>query len=128
MNNVILSDWYAQPIHCPFCGEALWPSDGASCKHLLYIISAGNFVGREARFDMRLSANDYVDTNWPEFCREEIHKYGQPYDVANRIRQTFTNSVEYEIQGPTDSSYVCFASLDEELCGWGYSHQSPYVG
>ena len=34
-------------------------------------------------------------------------------------------SMKYEIRNPSGSSFIGFAALDDELCGWGRNHQSP---
>jgi hypothetical protein len=41
---VVLQGWYAQPIHCPFCGEKIEPPETIGCKHHLYLIFSGQFV------------------------------------------------------------------------------------
>jgi hypothetical protein len=125
-NLVVFDNWYAQPIHCPFCGEALPADEQVSCKHLLYIISAGNFCTRSELFDQELGLEPESGPCWPELSRDEIHLLGKPYEVANRVRGRMDVSIEYEIRNPSDSAFIGFAALDDELCGWGRNHQSPY--
>jgi hypothetical protein len=123
-NCVVLYDWYLQPVHCPFCGVAQEPNEENPCKHLLYIIASGNFVFRSPRFDANLpsEANDI----WPEFSREDKKKLGEPITVANAILEALPNGTEFEISGPSDSAFLGFAAIEDELCGWGRNHQSPY--
>jgi len=106
MNEVIITDWSA-PVHCPYCGVALEPNGSAACDHVLYIISSGNFVERSARFDQSLGVAQ--GSCWPEFSREEIERLGRPYDAASRVRLSFTDNMEFEIRGVTDSAYVGYA-------------------
>lgn len=125
-NTVVLEGWYAQPIHCPFCGASLMPDDGESCKHLLYVISGGDFVARSHRFDRLLGLEPGEGACWPFFSQEEKKRLGKPFDVADRVRGELVASLEYQINNPGDTTCVGYAALDEELCGWGVDHQSPY--
>lgn len=126
MNRCTLSKWYFQPVHCPFCGEALAPDEGLSCKHLLYIISAGNFVSRSDRFDQALGLALGDGDFWPEFGIEDKSKFGDPHVAACKVLETLPAHLEFQIDGPTDSVLIGFAALDEELCGFGKDHKSPY--
>jgi hypothetical protein len=123
-NRVVLERWYAQPIHCPFCGAALEPNEEVACKHLLYIISGGNFVLRSDRFNQTLEID--VGEFGPEFSLKEKARFGSPESAAAGVLGMLPNGVEYEIVAPTDSAFVGFAAFEEELCGWGIDHQSPY--
>lgn len=126
VNKLVLENWWAQPIHCPFCGEALQPDDQVSCKHLLYVIAAGNFLFRSKRFDEALGIEPESGVLWPEFTEAESSIHGCPYDVAIKILGMFINNLGYENRGPTDSSMVGFAAMEEELCAFGVVHCSPY--
>lgn len=124
-NSITLCNWYAQPIHCPFCGEAMEPDEGLSCKHLLYVIAAGNFISRTERFDQLLNEEFGESDGWPEFLTSDINQIGDPYEVANKIRNKF-ESVEFDIQTPTDGTFIGYAAFFEELCAFGKDHASPY--
>jgi hypothetical protein len=126
-NKVVFENWYDQPIHCPFCGAALDPSDRNNCKHLLYVILDGNFMMRSARFDMALGIEPESGECWPEFTAEERNRFGPPRMIVNSVRDEFVNSIEFHIQDPGDVCLIGFAALDEELCGCGRDHQSPYA-
>jgi hypothetical protein len=126
-NKVVFLNWYAQPIHCPFCGTALEPTEQVSCKHLLYIIHGGNFIIRSARFDAALGVEPESGEWWPEFGEEEKARFGPPHLVVNLVRDAFVNSIEFHIDDPGDVCLIGFAALEEELCGWGIHHQSPYA-
>ena len=126
-NKVVFENWYAQPIHCPFCGASLDPPEQDACKHLLYIIHGGNFITRSARFDRALGIEPESGDWWPEFGTEEKERFGKPHMVVNAVRDHFVNSIEYHIDDPGDVCLIGFAALDEELCGWGIRHQSPYA-
>lgn len=125
-NTVVLESWYAQPIHCPFCGAPLRPDEDVSCKHLLYVISGGDFVARSRRFDTLLGIEPGEGACWPFFSNDEKQRFGKPLDVANRVREQLVASLEYQIYDPGDATCIGYAALDEELCGWGLDHQSPY--
>lgn len=125
-NTVTLDAWYAQPVHCPFCGEAIAPVDGASCKHMLYIIGDGNFLYRSEQFDRLIGIVPGEGPCWPEFSTSEKNSLGNPHDVATRVREQLVASMEFEIRNPSDSTHIGYAALDEELCGWGIDHMSPY--
>ena len=124
MNEITLENWYDQPIHCPFCGEAPDPISEKRCKHLLYIIGDGNFYERSARFNELLG--DTTTETDPAFGYIEKSRFGKPYEVATRIRTELPVHVEFQIVDPNDIFYIGFAALDEELCAWGHHHQSPY--
>lgn len=122
-----IENWYCQPIHCPFCGTALEPSNGTSCKHLLYIIHGGNFVVRTERFDFAFNKNYGETEGWPEFWIPDKKRIGNPYEIANQIRvANFHSSVEFDIVDPGGNSFICFAPMEAELCLFGRDHQSPY--
>lgn len=125
-NCVRFDNWYAQPIHCPFCGHALEPIEEVSCKHLLYVAAAGNFLYRSQRFDEKLGEMFGVSEGRPDFDLNDKKNIGAPYDLAKKVRAEFPPSIEFEIVGPTDSSFVGYAALDDELCVFGRDHQSPY--
>lgn len=125
-NCVRFENWYAQPIHCPFCGQALEPTNEVSCKHLLNVIAAGNFLYRSNRFDETLAHLFCASEGWPDFDLSDKKNIGASYDVANKVRAEFSPSVEFEIAGPTDSSFIAYAALDNELCAFSKEHQSPY--
>lgn len=125
-NRVILNGWSSQPIHCPFCGEALLPNEQESCKHLLYIIAAGNFITRSARFNKLLGQEPGESDCWPEFGRVDKVRFGSPDEAATKVREALTAFVEFEIWSLTDAASIGFAALDEELAAPGYCGQSPY--
>jgi hypothetical protein len=124
MNTVTFDNWWAQPIHCPFCGEVLYPDQTESCKHLLYILSAGNFVMRSARFDAELGQE--AGECWPEFSQGERERIGRPETVARDVLLLLPNGIEFDITTPTDGALIGFAAYQEELCAFGKDHQSPY--
>ena len=124
MNTVVVENWYAQPIHCPFCGHAQIPNE-KNCKHLLYVIVDGNFAERSPRFDALLGGE--ASECHPEFSINDRAKFGKPRDVADQVRDKLPTSIEFLIMDPGGGSEVGFAALDEELCGWGRDHQSPYL-
>ncbi len=126
MNKCILKAWDAQPIHCPFCGKALQSYEQVSCKHLLYIISSGNYVSRTDRYDKLLGLAPGTGEAYPEFSAEERTRLGDPHNAACKVLEKLPAGLEFEIYGPTDSTFIGFAALDDELCGWGVAHKSPY--
>lgn len=125
-NTVVLEGWYAQPVHCPFCGAPHIPAHDEWCKHLLYVISDGDFVVRSRRFDILLGIEPGEDVCGPFFSDDERQRFGKPSDAADRVREQLVASLEYQITDPGDTTYIGYAALDEELCGWGVDHQSPY--
>lgn len=126
MNIVELDNWYAQPIHCPFCGTAFHPTDPNECKHLLYVIFDGNFQDRSERFNelagLPMNQNDYD----PELSFEDFKKYGEPDELVKKVASKVANLTEFQIDNVSDTAYFGFASLENELCGWGLDHVSPY--
>jgi hypothetical protein len=125
MNSITLDNWWAQPIHCPFCGAALQPNDDSCCKHLLYIVCAGNFVLRSARFDAELGP--VVLDFGPEFSLEERERIGPPHEVARKVLDGLPNGIEIDLTTPTDGAFIGFAAYKEELCAFGKDPQSPYA-
>lgn len=125
-SKIVLDAWYAQPIHCPFCGVALTSDEQVGCKHLLYVLSAANFVHRTDRFDQLAGINPDDNIWWPEFNAQDKEKYGKPIDVASNLLEQLVSAVEFEIRGPTDSTLVGFAPFENELCIFGREHKSPY--
>lgn len=125
-NIVRLEAWYAQPIHCPFCGAASPPESQDDCKHLLYAILGGNFVARSARFNRLLGIPNSAEFDEPEFTLNDKKRWGDPRTVAKKIRSQLLVSMEYQIVDPNDCAYVAFAAYEEELCGWGLDHRTPY--
>jgi hypothetical protein len=124
MNSITLDNWWAQPIHCPFCGQALVPNEEVPCKHLLYIIAYGNFVMRSVRFDSCIGLDQ--EEFGPEFSRAEVDSIGSPVAVANRVLESLPNGVEFDVTTPSDGALIGFAAYHEELCAYGKDHQSPY--
>jgi hypothetical protein len=47
--------------------------------------------------------------------------------VVNSVSGTSVNSIEFYIDYPGAVCLIGFAALDEELCGWGRDHKSPYA-
>lgn len=125
-SKIVLNAWYAQPIHCPFCGEALAPNEELGCKHLLYVMSADNFIHRAERFDQLAGINPDENVLWPEFSTQDREKYGKPINVARKLLEQLVSAVEFEIQNPSDSTFVAFAPFENELCSFGKDHASPY--
>jgi len=125
VNRVVLNDWYAQPVHCPFCGVAIMPSEETWCKHLLYAIVGGNFAFRSARFNAQLPGE--ADDLGPEFSLKDRGSMGAPISVAKDVLETMPNGTEFEICDPADSTFLGFAVLESELCGWEREHKSPYT-
>lgn len=128
MKNVVitLQNWWAQPIHCPFCGTSLAPSDHDSCRHLLYIIGGGNFLYRSRRLNSAIGIQDSDDPEDGEFTSKQIAVFGRPSVVIQKIGNKFTNLVVFDISSFTDGNIIGFAPLDEELCLFGRVHISPY--
>lgn len=125
-STVVLEHWYAQPLHCPFCGEDVQPDSDVGCPHLLYVAAAGNFLFRSERFDDVLGhLIGSSEENGSEFSRGDIVRLGKPYVVANKVRSAFLTSVEFDVRTPTDSNFVAFAALDSELCGFGKNQSKP---
>lgn len=125
-NNVFVQNWYSQPIHCPFCGKALESQSDVACKHLLFIISAGNFVARSKRCDSLIGNGSEDGVVWPEFSVHDKQKFGLPTEVSIKVLEKSPSSMQYCLEGPTDTTFVGFAPLEEELCQWGKTHESPY--
>lgn len=127
-NNVVLENWYAQPIHCPFCGSAREPQDDMACKHLLYVILAGDFIFSAERFDQALDKRHGLTADCSALSVADTTKIGDSNEVAKQIRKAeFQSSVEFQIVDPSDICFICFAPLQEELCQFGKEHQSPYM-
>lgn len=93
---------------------------------MLYIIASENFIQRAERFDRVAKLEQGESVLWPEFSLDDNAKYGKPYDVAQKVLSELSSSVEYEIVDPSDSVFIGFAPLEEELCGWGRNHVSPH--
>jgi hypothetical protein len=127
VNIIELTGWYAQPVHCPFCGEAQGPHDTSSCKHLLYVIFAGNFLYRSERFENATGILSKDDAYWPELSTVEIEKYGTPEDIVQSTANKFSNLTEYQVDNVSDVAIIGYANLDTETVGWGLYHASPYA-
>lgn len=125
-NTVRFEAWYVQPIHCPFCGVASPSESQENCKHLLYVILGGNFVARSPRFDRLLGILNRDDFDDPEFTFDEKKRWGGVHTAAQKARAQLPVSMEYQIVDPGDCAYLGFAAYDDELCGWGLKHKSPY--
>ncbi len=119
-NNVVFENWYAQPIHCPFCGHAHEPQDEIACEHLLYVILGGDVIFSAERFDRVLDKRTSSKGGWTELSLADKKNIGDPYEVATQIRTAeFRSSVEFQIVDPADICFICFAPLEEELCQFG---------
>jgi hypothetical protein len=122
MNEVCFSNWDGQPVHCPFCGEALPASESASCKHLLYIITSGIFAHRSKRFDDALG---FDSDNYPDLTKEEHEKHGDIYQIADKVRHSFQVQMEFIYDSARNSVQIGFAAYDDELFYWGHEARSP---
>jgi hypothetical protein len=126
MNIVELSNWYVQPIHCPFCGGAFDPHDPSGCKHLLYVIFDGDFQERSDRFDEVAGLAEKNNEYGSNFTKEDIQRYGTPGEIVDKVSSQFRNLTEFQVDNVSDTAYIGFANLEEEFCGWGLDHKSPY--
>lgn len=111
-------------IHCPFCGEILAADAGLSCEHLLYIISGETFVSRTDRFDTLLGLQPGEGDLWPEFGATDRARFGEPYDAANKVRERLPDTMEFELYGPTASTFIGFAFRDDDLNRGGVDSKS----
>jgi len=126
MNVVLLKNWTAQPIHCPFCGEPLWPDESSSCQHLLYIHS-GFLIGELAeRVEPLLDLTDAEKEDFPDLQTSTIKRIGGFDTIRQLCDKAFYNLTEFHIDSVHDLGIIGFASMEEELVYWGHKHQSPY--
>ena len=123
MNEVTLQNWEGQPVHCPFCGQALPADESVSCKHLLYVISSGMFCHRSERFNAVLGLDE---ENYPDLTKDQHEKYGDVYQIAEKSRQTFHNHMEFIYDSNWNSIHIGFATYDDELSYWGHHPASTY--
>ena len=123
-NIVELKNWYAQPIHCPFCVIALDPHESFACKHQLYLVFQGAFYYIAERFAHALELPDKKLDSGDLIFDEEA--YGSTYDILERAHGRIHNLMEFRIDNVSDDACVGFANLDSEMVGWGLKHQSPY--
>jgi hypothetical protein len=103
---VELHGWYAWPVYCPFCGQPSFDGKEDHCKHVLYVYIQGMFV----------------------YCGERFSEPGLGRDSINAIDEinlSENNHIEFRIYDPGDTARIGFASLDEELCGWGREPVDP---
>ncbi|SCA55933.1 hypothetical protein MTBPR1_140051 [Candidatus Terasakiella magnetica] len=127
MNVVELNQWYAQPIHCPFCGKASHSRDFPGCKHLLYVIFDGNFQYRSNYFNQVIGLSGDEDDFDAELNTDEIQKFGEPEDIGAKHSSSFSNLTEFQVDNVSDTAHFGFSSFETELCGWGLEHVSPYM-
>lgn len=124
MNNIVtLGGWYDQPLHCPFCGQAVDELEGTICKHLLYSVVEGQFVFVSDRMAevLKLSEDKFSDSGW------DVRSLGTHEAVRSKLSDLLPNWVEFQIDIISDTAYIGFACLEKELVGWGLVHQSPYA-
>lgn len=125
MTKLIIEQWYAQPIHCPFCGSAIDEEAMGRCDHWLYTAydSFLHLSDRVLAF-YKIDDNDLWDGEVPD---ELSTKYGSNYEVVEAIKLEFFNIVEFDLPTPLgDGTVFGFAPLDRELVYWGNDHVSPY--
>jgi len=127
MNIIELTGWYAQPVHCPFCGEALGPHEPPSCKHLLYVIFDGNFQFRSQRFEEAANFTRKQNEFGPELSIDDINKFGTVEEIVHKASKEFPNLTEFQVDNVSDIAYIGFSNHEAETCGWGLDHTSPYV-
>lgn len=120
---VELTGWYAQPVHCPFCGEAIPPGDPEGCKHHLYLILEGEFHHLSDRFIAEMGLPNGLSDELPIRAVSDIETIDE---CRLRARAVFANLVEFQIDAVSDVIYIGFANLETELVGWGREHMSPY--
>jgi hypothetical protein len=85
-NTITLEQWYANPIHCPFCGT---PSDPESepCKHLLYVILGGDFMLKTNRVDLAIGLPPGSGACDLMFSLEDKRKHGKQLETVARVRK-----------------------------------------
>ena len=123
-NIIELKNWYAQPVHCPFCGSGLNPHESFACKHQLYLVFDGAFYYIRERFAHELNLPD-GDLDSGDIVFDK-NIYGSTYDILDRAHGKIPNLVEFRIDNVSDMAHAGFANLDSETVGWGLKHKSPY--
>ena len=126
MNVVELENWYAQPVHCIFCGEPLQPDEQVSCKHLVYVVSSGMFCYLADRANELLGLNDEELEFSPDFTRVQLHRLGGVSGIVEKCAGAFPNITEFRVNTVSDITRIAYASCGDELVYWGHQHQSPY--
>lgn len=133
MEIVNLSCW-DHAVHCPFCGTSERSHDLTAeecCRHMLFAFGEGNYYYRSDRFNRVSGLAERERTSSEDF------DYGADGEIARGLNPNMpplenfffqielTNYVVFAMEGPSDTYYVGFASLDDELNYWGHTGQSP---
>ncbi len=107
---ITLEKWYAQPVHCPFCGCATKLDEPeVSCRHWLYT-AYFEFLTRSERFNKVAGLPEDLD---PDMTTETTEKHGNNYEIINKNQHKFFNLVEYDLPTPSDGTLIGFAPIDE---------------
>lgn len=124
-NAIYLENWYGQPIHCPFCGQAMDPEAGdgvVDCRHWLYT-RYEDFLERSDRFN--LVSGIPLEDHDAALSIEITEKFGNAWEIVEANREKFSNLVEYQIDTVSDVTWIGFAPIDAELVLFGHEAISP---
>jgi hypothetical protein len=126
LNIIYLENWYNQPIHCPFCGQASdveFRTGEVDCRHWLYT-KYFEFLERSDRFECATGL-PWGDED-ADLTGKFEEKFGSAQEIVERNREKFFNLVEYQVNTASDIALIGFAPIDEELVAWGREEISPY--